>query len=182
MHYPALLTPDHEEIFKILDQTVTILGVSLTFKKWLGQPIANTFGGKPLIDYKGKPMFAELAIQRMAVASGWSARWVETYGSKGDNPYYFTDWLDATLPKQVIAPLEDLSKQALLQKIRSANNDSYSGFWDVLAWDNDTILFIESKRYKKDSVRGTQLKWLHAALKSGFEAANFLIVQWDFES
>jgi hypothetical protein len=180
MQYPKTLVPDHEEAFELEGQIYSVPGVSLEFVKWDGLAIANTFGGKPLIDYEGKPMFAELAIQRMAVAGGWSARWVETYASKSDSPYFFTDWLDVPLPKQIVAPLEDLPQQELLARVWGENNKSFSGCWDVIAWKGSRTLFLESKRKKKDSVRGTQLRWLRAGLAAGLKPENFLIVQWDF--
>jgi hypothetical protein len=180
MPYPKNLEPDHEEVYELEGQSYAVPGVSLKFKKWDGLTIANTFGGKPLIDYDGKPMFAELAIQRMAVKGGWSARWVETYASKSDGPYFFTDWLDAPLPKQIVAPVEDLPQQDLMAKIWEKNNKSFSGCWDVIAWKGSNTLFLESKRYKKDSVRGTQLNWLKAGLAAGLKPENFLIVQWAF--
>ena len=180
MQYPKTLVPDHVEEFELDEQIYSIPGVTLKLKKWDGLAIANTFGGKPLIDYEGKPMFAELAIQRMAVAGGWSARWTETYASKGSNPYFFTDWIDTPLPKQVVAPLEDLPQKELLARIREENNNSFSGCWDVIAWKGSTTLFLESKRKKKDNVRGTQLRWLRAGLAAGLKLENFLIVQWDF--
>ena len=72
------------------------------------------------------------------------------------------------------------SIQTLLNSIATANGNSFSGCWDVIGWKNDKIIFAESKRTKKDSVRSTQNNWLMAGLKSGLSLNNFLIVQWDF--
>jgi hypothetical protein len=127
-------------------------------------------------------MFAELAIQRTAVKGGWSARWVETYGSRSIIPYYFTDWSDASLAQQAVSPLDNTYCEALLASIAESNGGSYSGCWDVVAWKPNKVLFLESKRHKHDTIRGTQLKWMQAALAVGLTADNFLIVQWDFES
>jgi hypothetical protein len=68
----------------------------------------------------------------------------------------------------------------LLENIATQNGNSYSGCWDVLAWKADKVLFAESKRVKKDSIRSTQTKWLESALKCGLSEKNFLVVQWDF--
>ncbi|HUD06850.1 MAG TPA: hypothetical protein VMR34_03090 [Candidatus Saccharimonadales bacterium] len=180
MQYADNLEPDHEETYEMYGIKYKVPGVALKLKKWEGPSIANTFGGKPLVNYEDEPMFAELAIQKMAVAGGWSARWVETYASRGGSPYYFTDWLDAPLSKQVVVPLEGLLQQDLMSKVWEKNNQSFSGCWDVLAWDKSNSLFLESKRYKKDSIRGTQMHWLKAGLAAGLKPGNFLIVQWDF--
>jgi hypothetical protein len=178
--YPSTLTPDHTEDFVYEGTLYRIPGVTLQFKKWIGDTIANTFGGKPLIDYEGIPMFAELAIQRTAIKGGWNARWVETYASKGGTPYYFTEWSDLPLNQQVVTPLNDTYHEELLANIALKNNNSFSGCWDVLMWKEQRAVFMESKRFKKDSVRNTQLNWLKAGLATGLRTDNFLIVQWDF--
>lgn len=178
--YPETLAPDHKETYDLGDATYTLPAVTLSFKRWEGAPIQNTFGGKPLVDYGGVPIFAELAIQRTAVKGGWLARWIETYASKGNTPYYFTGWLDTPLTQQLVEPLNDVYHQDLLKKIAVQNNNSYSGCWDVLAWNDHKTLFMESKRYKKDSIKNTQLCWLKSALSIGLTTDNFLVVQWDF--
>lgn len=78
MKYPRSLQPDHEEEYELNGHVYKLPGITLEFNKWEGVPILNTFGGKPLLDYMGEQMFAELVIQRMATEDGWSARWVET--------------------------------------------------------------------------------------------------------
>ncbi len=180
--YPATFVPDHEESYTLNGVEYTLPATTLAFKKWEGASIKNTFGGKPLVNYDEIPMFAELAIQRTILKNGWSARWVETYASKGNNPYYFVNWLDAPLTQQAVEPLNDLHHQNLLAKIAVQNGNSYSGCWDILAWKDKRTLFLESKRFKKDSIRNTQLHWLKAALDSGLALNNFLIVQWDFKT
>ena len=66
-----------------------------------------------------------------------------------------------------------------MSKVAEQNKNSYSGCWDVLGWKDDRIIFAESKRSKKDSIRSTQISWLTAGLKHGLKKDNFLIVQWD---
>jgi hypothetical protein len=34
----------------------------LKLTEWAGPPIANTYGNKAVVDWKGEPLFAELAI------------------------------------------------------------------------------------------------------------------------
>jgi hypothetical protein len=179
--YPKTLAPDHEETYELDGVKYTLPATTLVFKQWKGELIKNTFGGKPLIDYEGVPMFAELAIQRISIKAGWMSRWIETYASKGNSPYYFINWLDTPLTQQVVEPLNDIFQEELLAKIAIQNNNSYSGCWDVLVWKGKRTIFLESKRYKKDSVRNTQLRWLRAGREAGLTTDNFLIVQWEFE-
>lgn len=92
--YPVGLAPEREDIFVRNGDRIALPVVSLAFKKWDGTPVNYTFGRKPIVDYEGKPMFAELAIMQIAVKSGWSARWVKTFGSTGKLPLYFQNgWM-----------------------------------------------------------------------------------------
>lgn len=127
-------------------------------------------------------MFAELAIQRTALKAGWNARWVETYAMKGKVPYYFTDWSDTPLSLQVQDPITDTEQLDILAKIAKANDNSYSGCWDVLIWNGDRTIFIEAKRTKKDRIRITQDRWLEAGIKAGIPPEDFMVVWWDFTS
>ena len=182
--YPSLLRPTDFELFAINNKIIKIQKTILTFKKWEGIPITNTFGGKPLIDFDGKPMFAELAILKLFIISGWQARWIETYGASDKNPFHFSDWIDAKLAGQTMDMIQDNPIIELLNAISILNGNnsynSYSGCWDVLGWLNGHIIFAESKRSKKDSFRKTQSNWLLAAINHGLNPCNFLVVQWDF--
>jgi hypothetical protein len=179
--YPVGLEPDHEESLLVNGNSFEIASVNITFKKWRGAAPQYTFGGKPIIDYNGKPMFAELAILEEATKGGWSARWVETYGTHGRVPYYFTSWLDAHLKQQIVKPLNDPKIEHLLANISVANGDSYDGCWDVLARSTEKVLFIESKHRGRDRIRDTQIKWLSSAIRLGLSKDNFLIAEWKFE-
>ena len=178
--FPSTLIPDSFETHIIDGIEINIPIVHLEFKKWDGEPIANTFGGKGLIDYKGKPMFAELAIQCTALEAGWNARWVETYAMKNKVPYYFTEWSDGGLTTQLQEPITDKAQIDILELIAENNNKSYSGCWDVLVWNGRRTIFIEAKRIKKDRFRMTQDRWLSAALHAGLPSEDFMIVWWDF--
>jgi len=172
--YPANFEPD-----QALRISMTLPMVSLTLKPWEGLPLEHTFGHKSLVNYDGTAMFAELAIQRMAAANGWSARWVCVYGAKATAPRFLTDWLDAPLRDQKVVVI-DKPRQDLLNKIRKQNHGSYSGCWDVLAWKGERTVFIESKRNKKDHIRATQLEWRWAGLRAGVTADSFVVAQWEF--
>jgi hypothetical protein len=180
--FAITLRPTGSETYLLAGSKITMPSTYLTFKRWQGAPIGNTLGGKPLVNYEGKPMFAELAIQRTAVKEGWSARWVQTYGSRRTLPYFFTDWGDLPLSLQVVSPLDNAYCEAILATIAESNGGSYSGCWDVVAWKAKSVLFLESKRHKHDRIRDTQLKWMRAALAVGLTTENFLIVQWEFVS
>lgn len=77
--YPKGLAPDHTEPLNANGKVVDVPAVNVIFNQWNGKKIQNTFGVKPVVDYEGKPMFAELAIMQMVIRGGWSSRWVEVY-------------------------------------------------------------------------------------------------------
>lgn len=160
-------------------ETVQVLKCSLTFKKWNGTPLLHTFGGKAVLDVSGKPQFAELAIADFFERHGFSVRWVETYGRSG-MPMFLTDWQDKPHKEQTDRPIENQQVMDTLKRIAAINGGSYSGCWDVVAWKDETLLFAESKRLKRDRLRESQRRWFEAGLKSSLTPDNFVVVEWDF--
>jgi hypothetical protein len=160
-------------------KVLTIPKVELQFRQWQGSPLSSTFGNKPLIDFGGRPLFAELCVYELMRLSGWQARWVETYGAGAMTPNHLTRWADAGLAGQQHERITDPWLLELLHRIAQANGRTYAGCWDVLGWKGETVLFAELKRLKKDRIRPTQPRWLEAALQVGLQPTNFLLVEWD---
>ncbi|MGI8581010.1 MAG: hypothetical protein ACR2KX_02380 [Chitinophagaceae bacterium] len=78
--YPRFFQPTDIELFIINDKQIEIPKCIVTFNKWSGEPLTSTFGGKPIVSFENKPMFAELSIMSHFIADGWQSRWIETYG------------------------------------------------------------------------------------------------------
>lgn len=180
--YPSLLRPNSTENLTSNGQVLTIPKVILHLRPWAGTPLVHTFGNKPLIDFGGKPLFAELCVYELVRLSGWQARWVETYGAGTMTPNHFTQWADAGLAGQQHEPIPDAQIQQMLHEIAQANGNSFAGCWDVVGWNGEGLLFAELKRHKKDRIRPTQPRWLEAGLQVGLQPANFLLVEWDLAS
>jgi len=180
--YPQFLTPTDIELFSINSQIVEIPKCIVAFSKWTGEPVKETFGGKPIVSFDSKPMFAEVAIITSFRNDGWDARWVETYGRRSKEPICLSEWKDDKYKNQIHTPIEDKEITKQLADIAKINSNSYSGCWDVMAWKGDRIIFAESKRAKKDSIRVSQNNWLASGLKYGLQPVNFMIVQWDLVS
>ena len=179
---PFSLQPNGIEHFSINNADINIPKCSVKFKKWNGAPMKETFGGKAIIDVRGKPMFAELAIANLFIKSGWQARWIETYGKGKTTPIFLSEWRDDKYRNQILSPITDQKILDCLSSIARLNNNSYMGCWDIIGWKDENIIFAESKRLKRDSIRKTQNNWLTAGLQYGLRQQNFLIVEWDFES
>lgn len=141
----------------------------------------NTFGGKDLLLVDGRPQFAEVAILRLFQAAGWQGRWLETYGHGKLTPGLWNAWHPDGPRAQTHTPIEEAWVNERLAAIAAANGGTYSGCWDVVAWKGEQLVFAESKRQRKDKIRGTQLRWLEAALKCGCSVEDFLVVEWDLQ-
>jgi hypothetical protein len=138
------------------------------FKLWRGKRIKDTYGGKTLLTFRGKPLFAELVTLRLLEEEGWHGVWVDSYRRKYRTGMPGISDL-AGLPE---------SQQAFLEKIRK-RADCKGGCFDVFVWHGDKRWFVELKRFGKDRIQDTQRQWLEAALHCGLKSCNFLIIEWD---
>jgi hypothetical protein len=148
--------------------SVNIPRCEYLFRRWEGKPIRDTYGGKALIEFDRKPVFAELAILGTLRRAGWDGVWVDTYRRKfrrGLPP----DCCELPSPAR-----------RLYDRIRKANNSKISGCFDVFAWKGKSYLFVESKRRSKDSIQVTQKAWIEAVLHAGVPLDSLLICEWDF--
>lgn len=160
--------------------SVTVPERNVTFPKWAGKPLMNDFGRKGVVEFDGKPMFAELAIAAMLRQEGCSARWAETYGRSGKVPIFIDEWDERGYKYQINKLIAEVWVIDALSEIARLNNNSYSGCWDVVAWRDGKLLFVESKRRKRDKIKDTQISWMNAAMQYGFTSENFLMVEWDY--
>jgi hypothetical protein len=143
----------------------------ITFEKWLGQKPVFDFGKKPLINYKGKCVFAEIAILRMLIASGWNGVWVETYGG-----CHFLEVMPKSSKLSEYSVVLPEDKKVLLEKIWQTGKTK--SCFDIMAWKGDDIIFCEAKRKGKDKLTVAQIKFIKAALVCGISTNQLLIVEW----
>ena len=129
--YPKFLQPTDKEIFIINDKAVEVPKCIIKFDKWNGEPVKETFGGKPIVSVNEKPMFAELGIMTHFILEGWQARWVETYGKNKNNPICLSGWKDDKYKNQVHNPIGEHKIKNLLINIAKQNPNSYAGCWDI---------------------------------------------------
>ena len=137
-------------------------------KLWRGKPIADTYGRKPVLDFHGKAVFAEIAIVRILQMAGWDGVWVDTY-SRGK-------FRQSMPPHECALPSH---AQDLYDRICLANGKRIGGCFDVFAWKGPKYLFVESKWH--DSIGKKQIEWFEVALNSGVPLRSFLIFQWSID-
>jgi hypothetical protein len=138
-----------------------------SFTAWAGSPPADTYNGKQVLDYEGRPAFAELAILWALNDAGWEGVWIDNYSG-----VYRTSYWGSPSVEELPA-----AASALLGRIREAAGSRF-GAWDVFCWRGPKFLCAESKRVGRDSIRATQVRWLQAALDVGMSVEAFLVVEW----
>lgn len=161
-----------DEIFSLSSgDQVSIQKYFLKLDRWDGKALAFDFGRKPIVDFDGEACFAELAILRLFQQYGWQGAWVETYGGKHYLNSMPSGWKmvsDAEIPT---------GKVELINKIQKAGGTS--ACFDVVAWLDDRVLFIEAKRLKKDRLTEAQKKFILGAISCGVLISDFAIIEWD---
>jgi hypothetical protein len=153
---------------------VTVARCSLSFAT--GDPAAfpldvpRSYRRKGLVALGGDSLFAELAIARLFVRSGWNAYWRDGYRKR---------WVaDGDLSRRAVSLPQPSLGASVIDIVRAARG-SLSGCWDVLAWTHDRVAFVESKRRGGDRLQETQGQWLDAAVAVGVPLEAFVVLEWD---
>ena len=144
------------------------------FLNWSGKLPNFDFGKKPIIDYNGEGLFAEIAILRLFSDSGWNGVWVETYGGAHFLKDMPTDW---KLSSHNVSIPSD--KETLLKNIWKAGKTT--SCFDIFLWKDNEILFCESKNRGKDKLTKAQTKFIEGALSCGVSTESLIIVEWDYK-
>ena len=181
-----LKTPIHMPSGRIIPD---VAGVQLRLPRWQGAPFLDDFGKKAagMVELDGEHLFAELAVLRLLERQGWSGRWVNTYGAKGEVWKYLTHWDDVPRAEQRNRVLEEEEPRQVLAGVARRAKKRYAGCWDVYAWRDGEFAFLQTKRgapRATDEVSAAQGDWLQTALYFGdsrITLDSFGIVQWDYQ-
>ncbi len=147
--------------------------------------------GKPLVDWAGQPMFAELAVVNILRADGWQAYWSECYGGT-----VFLDQMPRLPQGSKSAKLRqfgvtiDQRKVELIERIRKNCDAPNYSCLDAIAWKHEHTIFVELKnngrgksgRKARDDLTKPQLRFINSAIKMGLTIDHFLIAEWQFSS
>src|SRR3989344_1376153 len=140
------------------------------FKKWAGKLPRFNFGGKPFVTYHGKAIFAELAILKTFISSGWNGVWVETYGGKNFLRTMPKSWKLAQSNNSIPEDKENLLKDIW-------KTGKTTACFDVFLWKGGDILFCESKHKGKDKLTKAQTKFIEGTLACGIKEKSLFIVE-----
>jgi hypothetical protein len=146
---------------------VEILTLLRRERLWAG-PVPTSFSAvpnKPALQYGDTPIWSEFALLRLLERDGWQGVWVKNWGGRAF-------WRDVLKPIELPPPAASLFSRIATHAARGG------GCWDVFAWRDDDMLFIEAKRSGRDRLRLTQRTWLEGALAEGVPLSSFIIVEW----
>ena len=164
---------DSEKVSLSSGEQILIQKYFLQFTPWSGEKLLFDFGRKPILNFDGEACFAELAILRLFLKNGWNGAWIETYGGIHYLNSMPQSW--SLKSEHTSIPIE---KENLLKQIWKKGGTK--ACFDVVAWQNNTIIFCEAKRRKKDRLNEAQKKFIQGALACGISVSSFLIIEWDF--
>lgn len=168
MRYPESLVPTLSESIELPSGAVVeVPKCKPIFTRWKGRRVADTYGGKPVLEWGGNPVFAELVILGLFRDAGWDGVWVDSFKDKYRTGYWGND-AEAILPPD---------REIILRRI-AEKAGGRAGCWDVFCWTGDHSIFVESKRAGRDRLRKSQFRWLGGALSLGFPVESFLVVEW----
>jgi len=169
MNYPSNFVPSASELFKLDDgRVVEVPKATPKFSVWTGPSPGDTFGGKAILDFNGRPAFAELVILWSFMEAGWDGVWMDSFGKR-----HLRGFWPSPLPGEIPA-----EQRNLLERIED-HAPGKAKPWDVLCWSPEGVLFAEAKRHGRDSIRPGQTAFLGAGLTSGLPLSSFLLVEWD---
>lgn len=124
-----------------------------------------TYTSKPLVDVDGESVFGELAIVRWLAKDRWSALWADTFHGRK----FWSDMPHRGTPVDPPARVKDLYDRIAMRK------GGPSGCFDVVAWSEERIVWLEYKG-PKDKPNRNELCWLEAAIGAGVRESDLVLV------
>jgi len=145
----------------------------LRFERWRDAsslPWSATYGKTQIIGDDGARSVAEIELVRRLRGAGWSAGWVDTFGSA---PAAWASWI---VTPDALPP----SLRAAYLGIKAAAASSAGGRPDVVAWLGDALADVVFVEYKgpKDHLRPGQDAWFRAALQAGLSQDQLAVARW----
>jgi hypothetical protein len=125
--------------------------------------------GKFVVD--GGRSCAELAVLARLRDKGWDGVWVSAFARE-----LRRDWFPTNGFKTIAAAGAPADVVAVFDTLRQANGGGLGGFFDVFAWRDGKVRFVEVK-VPPDSWQPTQLRFLDVALRLGHHLDEFLLVE-----
>ena len=113
---------------------------------------------------------AELAVLARLRDDGWDGVWVSAFGR-----VLRRDWFVTEAYRTIAAAGAPDDAVEVFERLRIANGGSLAGFFDVFAWRDGEVKFVEVK-VGADRLQDSQLRFVDLALRLGHDLDEFLLV------
>jgi hypothetical protein len=89
------------------------------------------------------------------------------------------NWQGREFWTDISTPVDLPPAQAqLFEAIEHSTGNYRGGCWDIFAWRDGEVLFVESKQRSNDRIRPAQALWLEHALENDVLLSSFLIAEY----
>jgi hypothetical protein len=126
---------------------------------------------KPGFVVDGRRSCAELAVLARLRDDGWDGVWVSAFGRVLRRDWFLTEAFRTIAEAGAPADIA-----AVFERLRAANGGSLAGFFDVFAWRDGKVRFVEVK-VARDRLQDTQRRFVQLALGLGHDPDEFLLVE-----
>lgn len=127
--------------------------------------LSSTYTTKPLVEVNGQAVFGEIAIVRCLEQDGWSALWADTFHGRK----FWRDMPHLGKPAEPPPHVRDLYNRI------AAFKGTPSGCFDVVAWRDDRVIWLEYKG-PGDKANKNEALWIEAALLAGVQPTDLVFV------
>lgn len=139
-----------------------------------GLGLDRGYAAKPLVLVEQQAMFPEIACLVLFQRCGWHGVWSDLPHRK-----YFDK-----MPTQSKGTSLDTFAQQLVGRIAESNDKSKVGCWDIILWENRTVVFVAvtPEEAGGNGLSEAKARWLAAAMRCGLSAQQFLVVSWAYRT
>jgi hypothetical protein len=172
--FPGELEPrDDMAIALSTGRPASIRRYRVSFNPCMERPTISmdrVYSAKDLVLVDKQATFPEIALLGLFQKNGWEGAWSDTPHRK-----YFD-----RMPNQSKGMSLGTYANQAVTRIAENNDKSKAGCWDLILWSEKKIVFVAV--VPAEAHRGIsegQVRWLTAAVKTGFSQGQFAVVEWD---
>ncbi len=184
--FPEDLQPrDDVEVLLSTGRKASIRRYGVSFTPCMERPtigMDRVYSAKQLVLVDKQATFPEIALLGIFQRHGWQGAW-------SDNPHH--KYFDR-MPNQSKGISLDTYANQTVARIAENNDKSKAGCWDLILWSERRIVFVAvvpaspAAQFRGVPLKGdvpgvgdAQVRWMTAALRTGFSAGQFVMVEWD---
>jgi hypothetical protein len=135
-----------------------------------GMGLDRSYAAKRLVLVEKQAVFPEIACLSLFQHCGWHGVW-------SDQPHrkYFDK-----MPTQSKGTSLDTFANQVITRIAENNGKSKAGCWDLVLWENRTLVFVAVAAEGETGLSEANARWLAASVRSGLSPSQFVIVSWGY--